>query len=524
MIKGTTRCSRVVRRTGMFGSSKHRDQVVKDKVEGKVDPAKVAHVRKCAAEKIQRFWRSWYKYCQDNADWISCTWVSATMIQSVWRSYHVRRMKLDKAATHVQRHIRGHIVRRNLRRHAAATSIQRHTLGVITRIRLMKMHKAALKIGCLGRGHLGRQRVRRRRAFLTKTAITLQCATRQFLARKRVGERRTLRKQHLARVAAATMIARHARGMLGRRRFAAILRTYMEEKQRHWAATKLQALTRGDLAKREVDKIRIDRLEVMMKAARHVQRLWKGSKTRRRYKELLGAFSQHESRVVTIQRFARGFLVRLRMWREAMRAEEELWAALEMQRCWRGYVGRVKFEDKYEDHWRKHMAALVLQRNIRGFVSRSKVGRTRRRVAREEFERARRRFRASQKIQAAGRAFVVRRVVQRLLVQKRKAAAAVQRIWRGHVLRRRLWDQVRELRATMITSHARGFLVRNRRFYLIAKVIMIQRRYRTHLRLPREARNAALSEMRARKASATKLQRQIRSKNEAKAAAQIRNE
>ena len=55
-----------------------------------------------------------------------------------------------------------------------------------------------------------------------------------------------------------------------------------------------------------------------------------------------------EAHIVTIQRYARGFLVRLRMWREAIRAEEELWAVLEIQRVWRGYHGRVRWEDAYE--------------------------------------------------------------------------------------------------------------------------------------------------------------------------------
>ena len=39
---------------------------------------------------------------EDNSEWMTVTWICATMIQSHWRSYHVRRVKLDKMITNVQ--------------------------------------------------------------------------------------------------------------------------------------------------------------------------------------------------------------------------------------------------------------------------------------------------------------------------------------------------------------------------------------------------------------------------------------
>eukprot|EP00913_Durusdinium_trenchii_P020769 g19509.t1 len=42
------------------------------------------------------------------------------MIQSHWRSYHVRRVKLDKMITNVQKVCRGVLVRRAMRQHRAA--------------------------------------------------------------------------------------------------------------------------------------------------------------------------------------------------------------------------------------------------------------------------------------------------------------------------------------------------------------------------------------------------------------------
>merc|ERR1740138_1740608 len=105
----------------------------------------------------------------------------------------------------------------------------------------------------------------------------------------------------------------------------------------------------------------------MNKAATYLRKMWLGARTRKHYRELLDEFRTHEGHIVTIQRYGRGFLVRLRMWREAIRAEEELWAALEIQRVWRGYQGRVRWETAYERVWCREMAAVALQRNIRGW-------------------------------------------------------------------------------------------------------------------------------------------------------------
>jgi len=208
--------------------------------------------------------------------------------------------------------------------------------------------------------------------------------------------------------------------------------------------------------------------------------------------------------------------VRLRMWREAIRAEEELWAALEIQRIYRGYGGRVRWESAFEKVWLREMGAVVMQRHVRGWLARTRVTRTRRKIARAEFERARRRFRAAQKIQSMARAVMSRNVVNAKRYRVVGAAIAIQRIARGHALRVRLWNQVIELRATMITSVARGFLVRNRRFHLIAKVIYIQRRYRTWQKKSPEFRNEAFATMRDRKEKAGKIQDAFRKRAENK--------
>merc|ERR550525_1736430 len=117
----------------MINSTMHRDRVMANRQMSVSVAHKSAYVQKIAAEKIQRCWRAWYRYCQENGDWMTTTWICATMIQAKWRSYHVRRVKMDKAAITIQRMVRGHLVRKVLREHAAAATIQRHVIGMITR-------------------------------------------------------------------------------------------------------------------------------------------------------------------------------------------------------------------------------------------------------------------------------------------------------------------------------------------------------------------------------------------------------
>merc|ERR1712139_89059 len=121
------------------------------------------------------------------------------------------------------------------------------------------------------------------------------------------------------------------------------------------------------------------------------------------------------------------------------------------------------------------MAAAMIQRNARGLVSRAKVSKMRRRIARTEFERARLRFRSAQRLQALARGVLSRKRTRAKMERYKKACVTIQRIARGRQLRKRLWAQLTVQRAVMIQAAMRGFLVRNRRFSLIAKVICIQR-------------------------------------------------
>lgn len=513
-IKGSTRTARVVRRTGLHNSTKHRDEVLQGVSQSAMSAQKSVYVQKMAAERIQRAWRAYYKYCRENADWMTTTWLCATMIQAKWRSYHVRRLKLDKAAGTVQRMMRGHLVRRALRKHRAAVTIQRHAVGMNTRKQLRGLHRASVRMQALVRGGLARKKVRAKRQFMTKTVLTIQNGVRGMIARRRVRELRQARDLAVARTKAATNIQRSYRGHLGRRRFKAHRQKYERDLLEYNAAAKLQAMVRRDAAIKKVDLKRAEKLDRMHKAATFVRKMWLGAKARKKFKALLEEFAARSRQIVTLQRHARGFLVRLRMWREAVRMEERLWAALEIQRIWRGYCGRVRWEDKYEEVWRREMAALMLQRRLRGWVARQKIGRQLRRIARAEFELARQRFRSAQRVQALARGVLTRKITHRNRARKVTAAIHMQRHWRGFVLRKRLWQQVIALRTTMIQAASRGFLVRNRRRHLCAKVICIQRCWRTARKRPEEVRDASRQEMQRRKESSARIQQQFRKRRE----------
>lgn len=257
---------------------------------------------------------------------------------------------------------------------------------------------------------------------------------------------------------------------------------------------------------REVASLKQKQLDEMEWAATILRKMWLGAQTKKQYKELKQQHMQAIPSVITIQRYAKGFLTRIRLWREAVRAEEELWGAVEIQRCWRGYIGRVRWENELEKVWRREMAAAKISIYIRGWLARVRVKRIKRQIARTEFERARKRFRAAQKIQACVRGILSRKRVSARKQRFFKAATSIQRYARGHTLRMRLWTQVKQQRATMINAVARGYLVRCRMSHLVAKVIKIQRAYRRWLRRDPVNRAFYLAQCHKRKRKATIIQ------------------
>lgn len=259
----------------------------------------------------------------------------------------------------------------------------------------------------------------------------------------------------------------------------------------------------------------------MDRAANFLRKVWLGSRTRRKYLQLQREFQAAEDQITIIQRYMRGCMSRLKLWREAVKTEEELWAAIEIQRCWRGYRGRVMWENAYEAIWRREMSAALMQRHARGYLARTKVGRAKRRHARAEFEKARDRFRAAQKLQALVKGVQTRRRVKARLLQATHAATHIQRIHRGRVLRNQMWSQVIDQKAMLVTALARGFLVRARRRRLTAKVIYIQRAYRRWRLRSVEEREALWQQKADRRFKAAVIQKHFRQHAENKKLQQI---
>lgn len=507
----------------MFNSSSHRDGVIKNRALAQTaKPWKSQFIQKTAAERIQRAWRSWHAYCQEHQDWMTTTRICATMIQARWRSYHVRRVKLDKAAGVIQRHIRGFLVRLVLKRHTAAVTIQRHVVGLLTRKQIWRLNKSATDMQRLVRGGIARKAVKDLLRELTKVVVILQRSIRGFLGKRIARERADERERTRILIRATIDIQRFHRGWKGRQRALERYSEYKKELEMHQAATRLQSMARRDQATKRVNKIREDRLQKMNHSATFVRKLWLAYITRRRYLELKQEFEGHIDSIITQQRYIRGFLVRLRMWREAIRAEEELWAVVEIQRIWRGYIGRLRWENKYEETWAREIAAARMQRAARGWLARTRVNRIQRKIARAEFDKARLRFKSSQRIQALGRGVLVRKVIRVWRERIVKAVVTIQRIARGHALRRKLWDQVLHQRATMIGAVMRGYLVRKRRFHLLAKVIMLQQNYRLAMCEPQEVRKKRQEMMNQRKRSAKIIQSHVRKQASKKQVADVK--
>jgi hypothetical protein len=169
------------------------------------------------------------------------------------------------------------------------------------------------------------------------------------------------------------------------------------------------------------------------------------------------------------------------MFEQARRAESELWAAQLVQRMYRGYRGRLDWEARYEETWSREIAALRLQRAFRGFRARRKIYGLRKKYIRAEFAVAKRVFRAAQIIQARIRGSNSRGRTKDKKANVSTGALTIQRIFRGHRVRLRLWEAVLDERATRIQAHTRGMHARIRLAQIGYHVRVIQRRGRAYI-------------------------------------------
>lgn len=485
------------------GGSLAADQAPAGGLPGGLRPQHSQLLRRSAAEKIQRVWRASHSRRTQTGSKLAKSHLCATKIQARWRCFRVVRRKHNEAATHIQRIIRGCIVRLKNSRLKAAIRMQRHARGMMVRRKLGGTVAAVTSIQCLARGFLGRRRVQARRTQHSRAALTIQRVAKCWEASKVVHELRRERDAAEVQRTAALQIQTVFRGNKGRQRFEVRREEYMALERQHTAATKLQATARRRAAEQKVDSIRSIKLEAHSRAATMIRKHWLCHLYRKRFLQLRQEYTLHEKSIVTMQRYVRGYVVRLRMWRNAIRAEEELWAAIEIQRCFRGFCGRVRWEKEYNRIHSRLESACKLQRHVRGWLARTRALRIRKRNARAEFEKARRRFKGAQRMQALVRGVQCRKRMQAFRQRKVQAVLRIQSVQRGHRLRSSMSEQVMHKRTVQIQAAMRGFLVRNRRFGVLLKVICIQTNYRKWLRFVPEAERARRAERwRVRRAEA----------------------
>merc|ERR1719158_1737197 len=181
------------------------------------------------------------------------------------------------------------------------------------------------------------------------------------------------------------------------------------------AATMIQASVRRDIGNRKVANVRSMRRAHTHKSATFIRSIWLGFKVRRNYHELREKFMDNMAQCVILQRYIRGFIVRNRIWRSAAQAESELWASVELQRAWRGYRGRLRWEQHYEMYWSRQIAAVRAQSFARGWLAKLRVHRIRQSRMHKRLAAERRLFKAAQNIQKHARGMITRTHVFALL-------------------------------------------------------------------------------------------------------------
>lgn len=175
-----------------------------------------------------------------------------------------------------------------------------------------------------------RQELERRRAA---QAVRIQAQVRRWLAMRRVGALRERRQQKAIRQLAGSEIVRVARGFLGRRRFVRHREFRSTSEHRSSAAVAIQRLFRGFSC-----RVRFRR-RLRAAKARIIQRVFRGHAGRRRCRRLRAEQvirGHQDAAAARLQATWRMHVAR----DEFLRARFEALAATEIQRVYRGHVGR----------------------------------------------------------------------------------------------------------------------------------------------------------------------------------------
>ena len=298
-----------------------------------------------ACIRIQRWWR-WNRPNRPKfADVVRRWTVAATAIAS-----HVRRVQASRSAE---------------KRRDAIVTLQSFRRACVVRRSYMAQKEAAIKIQSLFRMHRARLEFKDILWATEKVQKMRRGAVqrRQFLNERRAasviqGWFRTLsaRSAYLDKVVSTMVIQAHWRGHVARVKVRRALDARREIVTS--AAVKLQAAVRKHLVHKQF--VRLRWAVVLAQArARAVQ-------ARR-------SFVKTRQATVTIQRNVRRFLDFNAYKRRSLMIEEEKKrsAAITIQRHWRGYIARDRFEDlQFKIHF-----VTLLQSRVRGWIARRKFQR-----------------------------------------------------------------------------------------------------------------------------------------------------
>ncbi len=383
---------------------------------------------------------------------------AAVMLQCAWRS---RRAYLR---------YRDLLARRDRRKHKAATRVQRHVRGSLARAALRRWQEqafedhraqqAASKLAAVWRGHVQRRvhgeklavarevrRVKRRRGSATaiqkeiraalarsafkfsrseinrqnSAAIIIQSRHRGFRSRRasamrikraRIADR--LAQQMAAAARRRKALEDEAARVLARER--ARLADQLLEIERNTASLMVQSAWRGRMARRRFHDIRVEYDAKIQEArATQIQFAWRNRVGRKKLRKLeawyAGKLQDQASRV--IQQHTRGTLARMRFKAAKTEKERERQAAIMLESAWRMHAERRKYRAILAEKQREkeRLAALCVQCAWRARRSRDRVNALRaerddklreqaaiilqcawrQRLARKEFQKRRRR-------------------------------------------------------------------------------------------------------------------------------------
>jgi len=445
-------------------------------------PKHLAYVEVIAATRIQGAWRRYRLYCTENEEWFEHMKKCAWRIQMRWKVTQPQRRAVRAAAVKIQTRWRGFFVRLQMWRRHAAVRIQKRMHGKFARQEIHRLNLAVIEMQRLVRGGLTRKFIHMYRAHLEHISCIIQKAWRSRQAYMQLKRDIRYQQQRDLQVKCVLMIQ-----SLYRRKQA--LKVADEKRYeleqivlQSAAATMIQSCARRQKAKAKVRGIRDGRMEKMHWAATTIRKQYLMVVEVRRLHELKRRFKADEGAIVVIQRFARGFLVRLRLVKGRTSLLARIEAATNIQKTWRGFLGCRKYESRAEVFYSRPIAAARIQRYWRGSVVRRALRRRRAATARGMFEVARARFYAAQRIQAVARGGQVRH-----RLRSRKAAVfhrvvLIQRAFRLYLTRKVFWYRARDKQAVVIQRQARRLLVQRRLQQVHQYAAIVQVSYRAHLR------------------------------------------